>query len=68
MYHGDTKTRGGMAPHPFPPCPRFRSTRREVEAMTVLALIAAILEFVSSLLDFSTALMERLPARKDKEP
>ena len=40
-------------------------TRREVVAMTVLALIAAILEFVSSLLDFLTALMERLPIRKD---
>ena len=42
--------------------------RREVEAMTVLALIAAILEFVSSLLEFLTVILERLPIRKDKEP
>ncbi len=36
--------------------------------MTVLALIAAILEFVSSLLEFSTVILERLPIREDKEP
>ena len=40
----------------------------EMDAMTVLALIAAILEFASSLLGFLTAIMERLPIRKDKEP
>ena len=39
-----------------------------MDAMTVLALIAAILEFASSLLGFLTAIMERLPIRKDKEP
>jgi hypothetical protein len=39
-----------------------------VDAMTVLALIAAILEFASSLLGFLTAIAERLPIRKDKEP
>lgn len=36
--------------------------------MTVLALIAAILEFASSLLGFLTEIAERLPIRKDKEP
>ena len=40
----------------------------EMDAMTVLALIAAILEFASSLLGFLTAIVERLPIRKDKEP
>ncbi|RDC04147.1 hypothetical protein C1864_09950 [Eggerthella lenta] len=49
-------------------CSRERDRRREVDAMTVLALIAAILEFASSLLGFLTAIMERLPIRKDKEP
>lgn len=49
-------------------CSRARDRRREVDAMTVLALIAAILEFASSLLGFLTAIMERLPIRKDKEP
>ena len=36
--------------------------------MTVLALIAAILEFASSLMSFLTAILERLPIRKDEEP
>ena len=37
--------------------------------MTVLALIAAILEFVFLVCwGFLTAIMERLPIRKDKEP
>jgi hypothetical protein len=64
-----TKRRGGAAPHPFPPdAPERGTARREVDAMTVLALIAAILEFASSLLGFLTAIVERLPIRKDKEP
>lgn len=36
--------------------------------MTDLGLAAAILGFVSSVIDFVTVLLERLPVRKDKEP
>lgn len=35
--------------------------------MTILALIAAILEFASSAMNFIVVIKERLPIRKDKE-
>lgn len=58
-----------QAPHPSPPDAPDRGTlRREVEAMTVLAFAAAILEFASGLVSFLTVILERLPVRKDKEP
>lgn len=64
-----TKSPGGTVPHPFPPIPPIaREMRREVDTMTDLVLIAAILELASNVIGLIAVVMEVLPVREDREP
>ena len=48
--------------------PIARAIRREVDTMTVLALITAILELAASIITLVVEIKERLPVREDEEP
>ena len=67
-YHGRTDHQAARLHAPFHPCPRRRKKREEVDAMTDLALFAAALQLLSSVIVLVAVIVERLPIRKDGEP
>lgn len=42
--------------------------RREVDTMTDLVLISAVLQLIASAVYLAAVILERLPVRKDREP
>ncbi len=67
-YHKGTDHQAARLRAPFHPCPRRREKREEVDAMTDLALFAAALQLLSSVIVLVAVIVERLPIRKDREP
>ena len=67
-YHKGTDHQAARLRAPFHPCPRRREKREEVDAMADLALFAAALQLLSSVIVLVAVIVERLPIRKDREP